>query len=58
MDNSLQIVATHTRKKKTYLLQDKLPDNVEIEVIEHKLKEVDLLLPENAPAECSVNFKK
>lgn len=34
-------VAAHTRKKKTYLLQDKLPDNVEIEVIEHKLNEAE-----------------
>lgn len=34
-------VAAHTRKKKTYLLQDKLPDNVKIEVIEHKLNEVE-----------------
>ena len=34
-------VAAHTRKKKTYLLQDNLPDNVEIEVIEHKLNEAE-----------------
>lgn len=39
-------VAAHTRKKKTYLLQDKLPDNVEIEVIEHKLKEDERNCPE------------
>lgn len=39
-------VAAHTRKKKTYLLQDKLPDNVEIEVIEHKLNEAERNCPE------------
>ena len=39
-------VAAHTRKKKTYLLQDKLPDNVKIEVIEHKLNEAERNYPE------------
>ena len=39
-------VAAHTRKKKTYLLQDKLPDNVKIEVIEHKLNEAERNCPE------------
>ncbi|WP_304157152.1 IS66 family transposase zinc-finger binding domain-containing protein [Phascolarctobacterium succinatutens] len=39
-------VTAHTRKKKTYLLQDKLPDNVEIEVIEHKLNEAERNCPE------------
>ena len=39
-------VASHTRKKKTHLLQDKLPDNVEIDVIEHKLKEDERNCPE------------
>ena len=39
-------VAAHTRKKKTYLLQDKLPDNVEIEVIEHKLNKAERNCPE------------
>lgn len=39
-------VAAHTRKKKTYLLQGKLPDNVEIEVIEHKLNEAERNCPE------------
>lgn len=33
-------------KKKTYLLHDKLPDNVEIEVIEHKLNEAERNCPE------------
>lgn len=39
-------VASHTRKKKTQLLQDKLPDDVEIEVIEHKLNEAERNCPE------------
>lgn len=38
-------VAAHTRKKKTYLLQDKLPENVEVEVITHKLSEADRNCP-------------
>lgn len=39
-------VAAHTRKKKTYLLQDKLPENVEIEIISHELSETERICPE------------
>lgn len=46
-------VAAHTRKKKTYLLQDKLPDNVEVEVITHELSEA-----ERTCSECGTLMEK
>lgn len=39
-------VAAHSRRKKTYLLQDKLPDNVEVEVVSHDLEESERKCPE------------
>lgn len=38
-------VAAHTRKKKTYFLQDKLPENVEVEVVKHELTEAERSCP-------------
>jgi transposase len=42
---SLTEVKTHYRKR-TRLITDKLPDNIPIEIIDHKLPEADRLCPE------------
>lgn len=38
-------VAAHTRKKKTYILDGELPENIDVRVIEHTLSENDLSCP-------------